>query len=195
MPRSDLEVFDYVQQSDDPLHIDYLTYAVFAHDKREWIKHREAQTGQTPDQDAINAWIANMADSQFERMRGAAVDVFDEAARDYLAADLEEARESVLRSAIVAEVRAASSFWKQNGYGVGNGHSRSVDPRGHYRPSFGLRELVPDGQGHLEHSAAIDCTANGTPRWSEVMPTGRDNLAKNSNHSAAVHSNWIRKPG
>ncbi len=152
MPRSDLEVFDYVQQSDDLLHIDYLTYAVFAHDKREWIKLREAQTGQTPDQDAINAWIANMADSQFERMRGAAVDVFDEAARDYLAADLEEARESVLRSAIVAEVRAASSFWKQNGYGVGNGHSRSVDLRGHYRPSFGLRELVPDGQGHLEHS-------------------------------------------
>lgn len=114
MPGNDREVFEKLTSSDDTsLEIDYLTYAIFAHEKREWIKHRESLTGHAPSQEEIDAWISNISDYQFRNMGDKAVDFFDEAAREYLADEIAAAKEEALRSAVVSEVKAASAFWKQ----------------------------------------------------------------------------------
>ena len=67
MPKNDREVFDHLlSDKGTALQIDFLTYAVFAHEKREWIKLFESQSGgQAPTQGDVDNWISNLTDSQF----------------------------------------------------------------------------------------------------------------------------------
>ncbi len=115
MPKNDREVFDHLlSDKGTALQIDFLTYAVFAHEKREWIKLFESQSGgQAPTQGDVDNWISNLTDSQFVSMRSGAENVFEQAAYAYFEERLAAEREDILRSVIVAEVRAASVWWKQ----------------------------------------------------------------------------------
>lgn len=117
MPRNDREVFAYLVENDDaPLQIDYLTFAIFAHEKREWAKLYESQHAQqAPSQADIDNWISNLTESQFVGMRSSAESFFIEAANVYFQDRLEAEREAILRSAIVSEVKAAGAWWKQVG--------------------------------------------------------------------------------
>ena len=117
MPRNDREVFAYLVEDDDRTRqIDYLTFALFAHEKREWIRLYEAHhKDQSPSQAEIDNWISNLTDSQFLSMRSSAESFFVEAANAYFEDRLEAEREAILRSAIVSEVKAAGAWWKQVG--------------------------------------------------------------------------------
>ncbi len=134
MPGSDKEVFlELVSSSDHTDVSNFLTYAIFAFDRANWIVWHTQTTGSEPDQAAINAWTGNLTPHSFEVMRNRAQDFFDLAARDYLAADMEDAREDALRGGLLeeirnavqvqtaglketlAEVKSAGSFWKQLG--------------------------------------------------------------------------------
>lgn len=114
MPANDRELFDQLRADPDtPAEIDFLTYAIFANDKSEWIKLFEKQKGRPPSQDEIDEWIANLTDWRLSQMRQEAVQFFDQAARRYLEEEIAEGQEEVLRSALIREVRAAGAFWKQ----------------------------------------------------------------------------------
>lgn len=117
MPRNDRDVFAYlVGNEGSTLQIDYLTFALFAHEKREWIRLYESQhEDQSPSQAEIDNWISNLTDSQFVSMRSSAESFFVEAATAYFEDRLEAEREAILRSTIVSEVRAAGAWWKQVG--------------------------------------------------------------------------------
>lgn len=116
MPKSDLEVFEYL--SSDPqtsLHVDYLTYAIFTHDKHSWIAHFEAQHGRLPTQEEIDTWISNITEQQFGRMMDAAVEFFDNAARAYLADELATEQEKTFQGTLVKTVTQGLSFKRQLG--------------------------------------------------------------------------------
>ena len=113
MPRNDREVFDAITTGDSPAHIDLLTYALFAAEKKEWMLHFGSANDRPPEQAEIDGWIANVSEYQFTRMRAAALDFFVESAENYLQERIAQHKEDILNTAVVAQVRAASSWWKQ----------------------------------------------------------------------------------
>lgn len=115
MPNNDREVFEHLTSTEGTsLQIDFLTYAVFASEKREWIKLFESRNaGRSPSQSDIDNWISNLTDSQFTGMRIGAQGFFVEAANSFFEDRLEAERAEILRSAVVREVKSASAWWKQ----------------------------------------------------------------------------------
>jgi hypothetical protein len=114
MPKSDLEVFErLIQDAETATEIDFIAYAMFAYEKREWIKYHAENCGNPPTQQQIDSWISNITDFQFQDMRDKAIDFFDNAARNYLEEEIAQAKQQVLESAIIQKVQAASAFWKQ----------------------------------------------------------------------------------
>ena len=108
MPRDDREVFDYLLGlKDTSREVSFITYAIFAQERSEWIKHVAARDGSIPAQTDIDDRIADLTEYQFTAMRDRAVNMFDEAARAYLQDEIDAADDRALRSAIVSEVRAA----------------------------------------------------------------------------------------
>ena len=115
MPANEHEVFEHLTSSKDTnLEIDFLSYAIFAYQKREWIEHfKVSHQGTVPTQVDIDYWISNLTDFNFSEMQVAAVNVFDGAARAYLGDELEAAKQEALRSVIVREVKSAGAWYKQ----------------------------------------------------------------------------------
>ena len=113
MPANDSEVIEYLSADQStPIEICLLTYAIFAHEKQERIKLFE-QRGRPPTQEEIDDWISNLTEWRFSQMRQEAIQFFDTAARGYLQDEIAAGKDEVLRSALIREVRAAGSFWKQ----------------------------------------------------------------------------------
>jgi hypothetical protein len=111
---SDRDVFDKLTSDpESSREIDFIAYAMFAYEKSEWMRHWEKSKGQPPTSTEIDNWISNLTDYQFNQMRAKAFEFFDTAARDYLADEIEAARQEALRSAIVTEVKASGGFWRQ----------------------------------------------------------------------------------
>ena len=114
MPQTDREVFEYfTADASSSKEIDYLAYAIFAHEKNEWLKHFAKKNAAEAKPADIDRWISNLTDSQLNGMINAAVEFFDQAARANLAEDIDWAAADALKSAILTEVKAASAFWKQ----------------------------------------------------------------------------------
>lgn len=116
MPGSDLEVFDYLlSDASTPEEIDFLTYALFAFSKKQWVEHFAKQNGRPPDQGEIDGWIAQKSDYDFTRMRREAADFFDEAAKEYLASHIETEKINAVSSSILGEIKRYTSPWKDLG--------------------------------------------------------------------------------
>ncbi|WP_342167148.1 hypothetical protein [Methylobacterium sp. SD21] len=114
MPGSDTEVFEALTgDGDDPNAEDYITYALFAFERREWIAHYTRERGQAPSEADLQAWVQNITAYQFEQMRRRAATFFDAAARSYMAVEIEQIGQDLLRTFVVREVKAAGSFWRQ----------------------------------------------------------------------------------
>jgi hypothetical protein len=114
MPSNDREVFDYLSSDPETLiEIDFLTFAIFAQERREWHKLFVQQKGQPPSQAEIDGWVSQITSWRFDQMREEAVRFFDKAARDYLAEEMEEAKRAVFQDTIVREVKAAGGLWRQ----------------------------------------------------------------------------------
>jgi hypothetical protein len=114
MPANDREVFEYLTANPDtPIEIDLLTFAIFAQEMREWHKLFEKQKSQPPSQVEIDAWVSQITDWRFDQMREEAVRFFDNAAREYLADEMEAAKNLVFQDTIIREVKAAGGLWRQ----------------------------------------------------------------------------------
>ncbi len=116
MPNNEREVFDYLTSDNSTsTEIDFLTYAIFANERKEWVELFKQKNGSEPTQDQIDEWISNITDWRFLQMRNEAAGFFDTAARAYLSDDIEAAKTEALHSAILTEVRQAGTFWRQFG--------------------------------------------------------------------------------
>jgi hypothetical protein len=115
MPTNDREVFDkFTSDAETPAEIDFLTYAIFAFHKREWIQLFESQhNNQTPTQQEIENWIANITQRQYDDMREDAERFFDAASRIYLADEIEEQKSKA--ESILSEIKHYSSPWRHIG--------------------------------------------------------------------------------
>ncbi|MCJ2074492.1 hypothetical protein MKK68_02305 [Methylobacterium sp. E-016] len=112
MPENDREVFDRITEGDAEPVEDFLTYAIFAYQRREWVRHYIDRNGDMPAPNDIDTWIGNLTNYDFDQMRTRAATVFDLAARTYMAPDVEAAREDGLRDALLREVRGATDLQK-----------------------------------------------------------------------------------
>jgi anti-sigma-K factor RskA len=114
MLSNDREVFDKLTGDSGTAGAeDFITYALFAHERREWVTHHTATHGQPPTAAEVEVWIGNITDYQFDQMRIRAASFFDVAARAYMAEEIEQARQDTLKSSVVKEVKAAGNFWRQ----------------------------------------------------------------------------------
>ena len=115
MPASEAEVFEHLSASKDtPAEIDFLAYAIFAFQKREWMRHyADHHQNVAPTQADVDNWISNLTAFNFSEMQDAAVNMFDGAARAYLADEMHAAQQDAFRASIIREVKSAGSFWKQ----------------------------------------------------------------------------------
>jgi hypothetical protein len=117
MPRNDREVWELITK-DDGSEIAYLTYAIYAFEKYDFAKHFETIHGRPASQDDVDRWIAQVTPARFASMRLKAADLFDRAARAYLAADIEEQKRAAVNASIASTLLSASSWWKQLGIAV-----------------------------------------------------------------------------
>jgi hypothetical protein len=78
MPSNDIDAFDYVlSDSDAALEIDYLTYAMFAFKKKQWIDHfKKNNSDALPEQQQVDEWISQLSDYDFHQMRQEAASFF-----------------------------------------------------------------------------------------------------------------------
>ncbi|GAB6842201.1 hypothetical protein HNR00_003767 [Methylorubrum rhodinum] len=109
MPTNDREVFQHL--TGDPNHSDvsnFLTYAQFAFDRREWFAHRTREDGREPTEEMVAAWTMNHTPHSFEQLRLRAQSFFDYAARDYMQDEIEAARQEALQSGVLREVASAT---------------------------------------------------------------------------------------
>ena len=114
MPSNDREVFQHVQSKDETeLASDFMTYAVFAGEKQQWMELWESKHQRPPTQDEIDNWISNLTDSQFTAMRASADVFLGTVIEDYTKERIEAERVDILRNAIVREVRSAGVWWRQ----------------------------------------------------------------------------------
>jgi hypothetical protein len=110
MPANDIEVFEYLTTSlDNTDEIDYLTYAIFAFTKREWIEYFESRNNRRPTQREIDSWIGEIMPHQFDQMRSQAAEFFQSAATEYLKDYIEEQKREAVRRSILSEVQNFTS--------------------------------------------------------------------------------------
>jgi hypothetical protein len=117
MPTNGLEVFDkLISEGDTEVYLDFIAYAIFAHQKGEWMKLYESNHGdQAPAKNEIDQWIENITDYQFEQMKEEAARFFDAAARDYLKDEIERGKTEAINNSILSEVKTYSSPWRHLG--------------------------------------------------------------------------------
>jgi hypothetical protein len=114
MPAYDREVYAHLTADQGTsIEIDMLTYAIFANERHEWVKHFQQRQGRPPTEAEIDDWTANISDWRFTQMREEAIQFFDTAARNYLEEEIAGIRDEALRSSVIAEVKAAGGFWRQ----------------------------------------------------------------------------------
>lgn len=112
MPNNDREVFDRLTDGDGEPVEDFLTYALFAFQRREWVNHAIETNGTAPSDADIDGWIRNLTPYDFDQMRTRAAGFFDVAARSYMAPEIEAAKEEALRQALLREVRGVTEVQK-----------------------------------------------------------------------------------
>jgi hypothetical protein len=117
MPSNEREVFDYLTSNDSTTsEEDFLTFAVFAFERREWMAQFEKSHSRPPTQEDIDRWISELSDWQFAQMRSHAAGMFDAAARAYLKDEIEEASNKARDAEIITQIKAATGgFWRQLG--------------------------------------------------------------------------------
>jgi hypothetical protein len=124
MPTNDIEVFDHLTADErTPAEIDYLTYAIFAYKKSEWVDHfKNRNQGNPPTQADVDAWITELTDYDFRQMRNEAADFFHAAAAEHLHEYIEDQKKDAVDASILSEVkgtmtqvRSFTSPWKHLG--------------------------------------------------------------------------------
>ena len=114
MPRNDREVWEFLGANDEvPSELTFITYAIYAYEKYDWISEFERRASRPPGADEIDQWIADITTYRFDGMRSKAAELFDEGARRLLAPEIERQKQAAVDGSILAEVKATSSFWKQ----------------------------------------------------------------------------------
>jgi hypothetical protein len=114
MPASDREVWDFLRKDQaSSSELNFITYAIYSFEKYDWISQHEVAAGAPPSQQDIDRWTAQITPYRFSVMREKAAALFDDAARRYLADEIERQRQDAVDSSILAAVRSASAFWKQ----------------------------------------------------------------------------------
>jgi hypothetical protein len=109
MPTNDREVYQHFHaRGDDSPEVIALAYAGYAKAKYDWFDHFEARGGAPPAPDEVDRWIADLPDSRLADLRRDAIDLFDLAARAYMAAEIEKAVAAARDDAIIREVRASN---------------------------------------------------------------------------------------
>jgi len=107
MPANDRDVYAYFSsRSGNSPEVVALAYAGFAKSKYDWVAHLEERNGMPPSSAEIDRWIAELPDSRLQGILEDAVDLFDLAARAYMAEALDAADAKARDDAIVREVTA-----------------------------------------------------------------------------------------
>ena len=110
MPVNDREVYGYFSsRSDSSKEVVALAYAGFAKAKYDWVAHIEKRGGTAPNSAEIDRWIEELPNSRLEGILEDAVDLFDLAARAYMAEALDAADAKARDDMIVREVTASNA--------------------------------------------------------------------------------------
>jgi hypothetical protein len=114
MPANDREVWNYLRGDvETPTELDFISYSIYAFEKYDWVEQFEKDTGHIPSQADIDQWISHITPNRFNSIRKAAAELFDIAARRYLADEIAEERQHAVDTSILDAVKSASAFWKQ----------------------------------------------------------------------------------
>src|SRR4051794_25507056 len=108
MSNNERELFDYLTSAEGTSsEVDFLAFAVFAFERREWMAQFEKRYEKPATQEDIDRWVSELSEYQFAQMGSNAIGMFDAAAREYLKDDIEKARREGMEAAIVSKVKAA----------------------------------------------------------------------------------------
>lgn len=127
MPSNDREMWKAISgQKASSAEVNYLTYAIYAFEKYDWVQSFETSNGTPPSAQDTDNWITQITDHRIAVWRDSAVRFFDGAARAYLATEIERQKKDAVDQSILneirnrdqvifAELRKASVWYKQIG--------------------------------------------------------------------------------
>ena len=115
MPNNDIEVFEHLTaDKDSAVEIDFLSYAMFAFRKSEWIEHfKKKNDGKLPTQAQIDEWIGQITDFDFEQLRKEAAEFFHSSAEEHLREYIEDQKKEAVDRSIISEVKSIASRVKE----------------------------------------------------------------------------------
>jgi hypothetical protein len=114
--NSDKDVFDFMRSDPETaLILDLLTFAAYSEKKYRWMEKYKDLNGRYPDHSEITRWISELPHEDLYEMRGTAIDFFDDAARKYLADEIEEKIENEKKSTLNNEIlRSVGEIYKKS---------------------------------------------------------------------------------
>jgi hypothetical protein len=116
MINDDREIFLHISNNDKTsLETDFMTYAVYAFEKYQWVEQCRLRIGAFPTETETNRWISEITDYRLASFREEAARLFDAGARNYLKDELEVEKRRAVDESILNEVKASGSFWRQIG--------------------------------------------------------------------------------
>jgi hypothetical protein len=116
MPKSDQEVFEHFRSDYDRrlgIEVALLAYARFAQAKYDWVNHNQAT------EDEVARWISGLPNSYFSEIHKNAVNLFNDAAEEYMKPNMDVERAKAVEQSILnrvekmaERVERATSSWR-----------------------------------------------------------------------------------
>ena len=89
----------------------YLSYAIFAAERYDWLYHERQKTGQFPSTQEECDWIKRLPESYFVRVEKQALDWLDVFSKDYLKDFIEESKSEAIEQSINSDIQRLGRFW------------------------------------------------------------------------------------
>jgi hypothetical protein len=157
MPANDIEVFEHLISNDETaVEIDFLTYAMFAHRKKQWMEHfKKCHNDTLPTPDQINDWISQLSEYDFGQMREQAAEFFDESAKVYLSEYVEEKQTEAVTSSVLAGVAESNAALLAEVKGIHSKVEEATSPWRHVSIALIMAIVAPFIIGGLIYFSGI----------------------------------------
>ena len=116
MPATDREIWETIStHAGTASELNYLTYAIYAFEKYDWVRDFEIREGKAPTTSEIDQWISQITDHRIATWRETAARLFDAAAKVYMTPEIDRQKKDAVDQSILRELKRANVWWKQIG--------------------------------------------------------------------------------
>lgn len=115
-----------VEESEEDWLYGLVAFAIIEEERIEWVQHYEKNNDSTPSAEQIQNWYEQKPESVLLRAKGDAESALATHSAITVDQALEDKREELLESTVIAEIRTVRRFWPQFGVSMIGGLSSAL---------------------------------------------------------------------